>query len=71
MDDPDDIVVRNLGLRVAMTRSGVTVPITQMFDADGDETEDPSECVTFIGPLPNGQWYTEINADFMNVATVH
>lgn len=35
---------------------GRRLPITNMFDADGDETTDPQEAFRVVAPLPCGHW---------------
>ena len=37
------------------------VPITNMFDIDGDDTDDPELAHTIVGSFPDGQWFaTEV-----------
>lgn len=38
-----DVIALNLGQREAFLDDGRTCPITNMLDADGDETDDPEE----------------------------
>lgn len=35
---------------------GYNIPITNMFDIDGEETDDPAMACTIVGPLPDGKW---------------
>ena len=35
---------------------GYDIPVTNMLDAFGDETNDPDEARTVVGPLDNGKW---------------
>lgn len=35
---------------------GRTLPITNMFDVDGDETDDPAMAVSVVAALPDGKW---------------
>ena len=32
------------------------VPITNMMDVDGDDTNIPEEACAIVGPLPKGRW---------------
>lgn len=32
------------------------LPVTDMFDVDGNDTEDPVEANTVVVMLPNGKW---------------
>ena len=58
MRDPATITVVNLSLRTAWLESGEQFPITNMFDEDGDETDDIDAVVAFVGRLPDGGWVT-------------
>lgn len=33
------------------------LPITNMFDVDGDEVADPAQANTVVAMLPDGQWF--------------
>lgn len=36
---------------------GELIPVTNLLDVNGDETDDPELADRFVaGPLPNGQW---------------
>lgn len=35
---------------------GYRLPITNMFDVDGEETNDPDAACTLVARLPNGKW---------------
>lgn len=46
----------NLTARTALTDDGEAIPITQMLDANGDQTEAPSEAVAVVAGR-FGQWF--------------
>ena len=53
-----DIAAINRAKRIAVLESGETIPITNFFEAGGDEC-DPSDAVTCVaGPCSNGKWYS-------------
>ncbi len=35
---------------------GCNIPVTNMYDIDGEETDDPFLAVVCVGPLPDGRW---------------
>lgn len=35
---------------------GNRIPITAMYDIDGDETENPDDACSMVAQLPNGEW---------------
>lgn len=37
---------------------GTVCPITNLYDWEGDETEDPAAAVSAVGQLPDGRWAT-------------
>lgn len=43
-----DIYSINLERRLALLDDDAVVPITNMFDADGVDTDDPAEAFTFV-----------------------
>ena len=51
---------------------GFPIPITQIFDENGEETDDFDECHAVVaGPLPSGGWLAcDIDEDDRN-ARVH
>lgn len=66
-DAPEDlnIIWANFNKRQAVTESGETLTVTQMFDEYGDETDDPAECVVFVcGPTSQGLWLTDEMKNF-------
>lgn len=54
--------------RLAVLSDGAAVPVTNLFDADGEETEDPDEAVTFVAG-EGGRWFTGQCADYERVPT--
>lgn len=54
-----DLASINLTKRIAITDRDDVVDVTNMFDFENDETNDPAECVWFVaGPDPNtGGWF--------------
>jgi hypothetical protein len=52
----DLIVAINRKMRFVVLDSGATLPIQTMINADGDETDDPDECIFAIVPHPCGSW---------------
>ena len=35
---------------------GEVLPVTNMFDVHGDETNDPDDAETLVAAMPDGQW---------------
>lgn len=54
--------------RLALLSDGTTVPITNLLDADGDETDDPNEAVSFVAG-EGDRWFTGLCADFEEMTT--
>lgn len=52
----DYIVAINRGLRFALTRDDRIAPLTNLKDADGDETDDIDEAVTAVARVSAGIW---------------
>lgn len=60
-----NIICTNLEKRLAVTESGETLTITNMFDEYGDETDDPDVCIAFVcGPTSQGLWLTDEMKNF-------
>lgn len=53
-----DVEAINLGRRQALLSTGAVVNITQFFDEDGDETNDPEFALAMVIKLPDGRWWT-------------
>jgi hypothetical protein len=59
------IVAVNLEKGLAFLDDGTAVPVTNMFDSDGQDTDDFTESASFVaGPGPGGQWWTERTSDY-------
>lgn len=41
---------------LVFTGDGLRLPITNMFDIDGDPTDDPWCATTLVAALPDGRW---------------
>ena len=52
--------------RVALLDDGTTVPITNLLDEFGDETDDPDEAVTFVAG-DGERWFSGLCADYDEV----
>lgn len=67
-----DVDAINLRRKMALLNDGSTVPITKLFDDDGDDTDDLESAVSFTaGPASNGKWYSGAVADFSPPPSVH
>lgn len=53
----------NLSHRTALLSSGATVPITNLFDADGDETGSANDAIAFVAGQDN-TWFAGLTGDF-------
>ena len=63
----EDLTVVAFSLRQALMQlsDGALVAITNLYDAWGDETDDPSEAVAFVaGPDERGLWWQCAIEDF-------
>ncbi len=47
----------------ALLDTGVIVPITNLFDAEGDETDSPDDAISFVAGCDN-LWVAGIVADY-------
>ncbi len=54
--------------RLALLSDGSTVPVTNLYDADGNETDDPNEAATFVAG-EGDKWFSGAVSDFAEVAT--
>lgn len=63
-----DIAAINLSNKTAVLDDGVTVVIDQMFDQDGDETDDPDIAVSAVVPLPDGRWAVVLLDEYEGVS---
>jgi hypothetical protein len=53
-----EIVAVNRAERFALTDSGDICPITNLFDAFGDETDDASDAVAAVARIDADHWFT-------------
>ena len=58
------VVAFSLAGRWAELDDGVQVPLTNMFDADGEETDDPDLCDRFVAGSDATKWFVHQVADF-------
>lgn len=49
--------------REALRSDGVTVPITKLYDLDGEEVSDPKDAVSFVAGSDKA-WFSGLLADF-------
>lgn len=57
--------------RLAMLDDGQIIPVTQLFDDEGDETDSPAEARSFVaGPDSLGYWHTDSLEEY-GFATPH
>lgn len=63
----------NIRQRLALTEDQQVIPITNLIDAYGDETENPEEAVAFVcGPTMDGKWISDdIESYNFNPASVN
>ncbi len=64
-----DIESVNTKARIAFTDDGQLCEITNLFDADGDETAGADEAVAAVVKLPDGRWAAVDLTAFDPVAT--
>lgn len=53
----------HLGVRLALLDSGDTVPITNLFDAAGEEVDCAADAISFVAG-EGGTWFAGMTADF-------
>lgn len=58
-----DVQAINLTKRLALLSDGATVPVTNLLDADGDETQEPAQAVGFVAG-EGGTWFAGLLSDF-------
>lgn len=59
-----DSIVIDRALRAIVMPDGLLVPLIDLFDINGDETQDPSAAIAAVAELPNGTWMSLIIDDF-------
>lgn len=57
------VVSVNLGWREALLSDGRVVPVTNMLNADGEDTEDVAEAVGFVSGA-GSEWFVDLVSDF-------
>lgn len=61
----------NLGARIALLDTNEQIPVTDMFDRDGADTEDATKAVFVVaGPDRRGKWYN-LNITSFQPCTLH
>lgn len=49
---------------ITLLLDGEAIPVTNLFDEDGDEVTEWEEAFTFVaGPLPDGTWLSALTGD--------
>lgn len=56
--DTREIVAVNRAKRLALTDRGEVCPLTNLFDAYGDETDDPIEAIAAVAKLDADHWFS-------------
>lgn len=64
-----DVEAINVADRLALLTDGRVVPITNLLDADGDETSDTAAAVGFVAGA-TGQWFAARIADYETTGPV-
>lgn len=59
-----DIVAVNRTELAALTDDGVIGTITNLFDADGSETDDAMEAVSAVVRVSGHEWFAVVLADY-------
>lgn len=62
-----EVIAINRSEACAVLNTGHIVHFSLMLDGDGDETDEVSECVCAVAPLPDGRW---VVIDFSEFETV-
>lgn len=60
------IVAVSLGQKIAITDDGEQIELTDFYDEDGDEIDDPTEAVVVVGKVPSGGWCTIDMREFVD-----
>lgn len=64
-----DIAAVNGSHMIAVTDDGLVCEITNMFDADGDETDDFSAAVVGIVRVSDDEWFTVVFEEYETART--
>jgi hypothetical protein len=62
------VVAINRTDATAILDCGTIIHFATMLDIEGNETDDVSECVCAVAPLPNGDWCVIDFSEFERVA---
>jgi hypothetical protein len=54
----DSVDVIRIGGNIIAVVNGETIPVTNMFDCDGEDCEFEEATVVVAGPCSDGQWLT-------------
>lgn len=60
-----DLIAINLSDRLGFWDNGWASPLT-LHDWDGDEVDDPEDCIFVTTPTPDGRWAAAQRSDFEN-----
>lgn len=61
-----DVAAVNFHQRIAIMDDDSIIPMTNMYDDDGEECDDPDEAASAVlGPDVNGRWYTIDRRDWV------
>jgi hypothetical protein len=58
------IVAVSVGRRIAILDDDTVFTLTNLYDDDGDETEDADDAASAVGQLPDGRWVAFPLSDF-------
>lgn len=58
----------NIATRLALLADGTAVPITNLFDAWGEETDEPAHAVSFVCGVGR-LWFSDLISRFETVRT--
>ena len=63
------VVAFSLTGKWAELDDGQQVPLTNMFDTDGEETDDPDQCDKFVAGSDATRWFVHLVSDFDRIQT--
>lgn len=69
-DDPFHIIAINRTQRYSLLANGQQVEWDELFDSDGEETDDMDQAASATCMLPNGEWVT-LDLTCWEVVTIH
>jgi hypothetical protein len=61
----------NIAKRLVLWDNGLTTSMTNLYALGGDETDDPSEAVFAVAPLPHGEGWASIDLTCFADARTH